>query len=140
MSLGIIVPHLGPSQIAYEAIKLAQEHDSIIFFEQLVAPVVPPGVPTMCVNELMNFRGTLISSNITNTLMAHKLINKNWAKLIFYVWDLEWLRRNKNNYMYNYQAYNIPEVLMCRASHADPLYNYCNRKPVISEFRDVKYK
>ena len=139
MNLGIIVPHLGVSQKAYESINLANKiENSILFFEQLVSPSIPINCPTMCVNELMNFRGVLISTNIESTLMARKLTNPKLVKLIFYVWDLEWLRPNKQNYIYNYKAYNIPDILMCRPGHADPIYNYCNRKPLEREFKDVK--
>ena len=139
MNLGIIVPHFGASQITYESVKLANNtQDTILFFEQLISSAMPINCPTMCVNELMNFRGVLISSNIENTLMAHKLINPKWVKLIFYVWDLEWLRPNKNNYLYNFKAYNTPDVLMCRQEHVAPITNYCNRQPIMREFQDVK--
>ena len=86
---GIIVPHLGASQIAYESIRLGNQGDTVLFFEQLTNPAIPVNCPSMCVNELMNFRRTLISSNIENTIMARKLTNPKWVNIIFYVWDLE---------------------------------------------------
>lgn len=138
-NIGIVIPHFGASQITYETIKLANNTpDSIIFFENLVSPVNNINCPTLCINELMSFQGTLVTSNIENTRMAHKLINPKKVKLIFYIWDLEWLRPNKQDYLYNLQTYYMPNVLMCREDHVAPVTNYCNRQPIIREFKDVK--
>jgi hypothetical protein len=138
-NLGIVVPHLGASQAAYEAIQLANSHDNVVlFFEQLVTPCMPVQSATMCVNELMSFRGTLVTTNIENMRMAHKLVNLNTTRLIFYVWDLEWLRPNKNNYIYNVETYHMPHVLLARhEEHVGPIFNYCNRQPIAKEFQQV---
>jgi hypothetical protein len=86
----------------------------------------------------MNFRGTLVTTNIANTLMCNKLINRNAVKLIFYVWDLEWLRPGKQNFLYNVEAYKIPDILVVRnKEHFFPLLNYCGREPQIKNFSEV---
>lgn len=138
-NLGIILPHLGSSQAAYEAIKLANKvENAVIFFEQLMSPCLPINCATMCVNELMSFKGLLITTSISNTMLAHNLTNRNQVQLLFYVWDLEWLRPNKQNYLYNIQAYSVPDFLVARSEeHIGPITNYCNRKPVFKEFEQV---
>ena len=138
-NLGIVVQHLGSSQISYEAIKLVNSvNNAVIFFEQLIAPCVPIRCATMCITEMTSFRGILITTNIENTLMVSQIVNRNQVKLMFYVWDLEWLRPNKNNYLYNIKAYNTPEVLIARSKeHVGPLTNYCNRQPIIRNFQQV---
>lgn len=138
-NLGIIIPHLGASQVVYEAIKLANSaSDSILFFEQLTPPCVPIKCATMCITETMNFRGTLVTTNIENTRMANRIANRNAVKLIFYVWDLEWLRPQSQTYTYNYETYHMPDVLVVRdEEHVGPLFNYCNRKPIVKDFCQV---
>ena len=139
MNIGIVVPHLGLSQISFSAISFAnKENNAVLFFEQLITPCIPIKCATMCVNELMSFRGSLITTTIESTLMANELINKNVADHIFYVWDLEWLRPNKNNYLYNLKAYNCADKLIARSEeHADPIRNYCNRQPLVRKFEQV---
>ena len=138
-SFGIVVPHLGASQISCEAIKLANKiENSVLFFEQLVAPSIPIKCSTMCVTEMMNFSGTLVTTNIENTRMANKIANRNGIKLIFYVWDLEWLRPGKQNYLYNIETYHMPNELVVRnEDHIGPLQNYCNRQPIFKDFQQV---
>jgi len=138
-SIGIVVQHFGSSQITYEAVKLANKiQNSILFFEQLTPPCVPINCATMCLTETMNFQGTLITTSIANTLLVNKLINRNAVKLIFYVWDLEWLRPGKQNFLYNIEAYKIPDVLVVRSQeHLFPLLNYCGRKPEVKDFSEV---
>ena len=138
-NFGIIVPHLGSSQVTYEAIKLVNSMDTaVLFFEQLMTPCMPVKCATMCVTEIMNFRGTLVTTNIENTRMANKIANRRQARLIFYVWDLEWLRPGRNNYLYNCETYKMPDQLVVRSDeHVGPLQNYCNRQPIVKEFSKV---
>ena len=139
MNLGIIIPHLGSSQMAHEAIKLVnQAKDAVIFVEQLIAPCMPVHCASMCITEAVSFGGLLITTNIENTMMASEIVNRKKVKLVFYVWDLEWLRPNKANYLYNLKTYNTPDVLVVRhKDHVSPLTNYCNRQPVVKEFSEV---
>ena len=138
-TLGIIIPHMGSSQISYEAINLASKmNNAVIFFEQLVAPCVPVQCSTMCITEVMTFSGLLVTTTIENTIMAAKISNRKKLKLVFYVWDLEWLRPGKNNYLHNIAAYNLADVLVVRnQDHVAPLLNYCNRQPLVKEFQQV---
>ena len=136
MNIGIVIPHLGSSQTAFYALKEINrlveqkyEHDLVIFFEQLVSPLIQPQCATMCINELMSFRGILITTNIDNTTMAIARNSNSNNKLIFFVWDLEWMRPNKNIYLYNYKAFNSVHQLIARSqNHALAIENYSNRK------------
>lgn len=138
-NFGIIVPHLGSSQMTLEAIKLVNDmEDAVLFFEQLVPPCIPIKCSTMCITEAMNFGGTLVTTNVETTRMANRVVNRRKCRLIFYVWDLEWLRPGKQIYSYNYEAYQMPDVLVARSEeHVGPIQNYCNRQPIVKDFSQV---
>ena len=147
MNIGIVVPHLGASQIAFYAIQeinkliaSGYERDTILFFEQLVPQILQPQCATMCINELMSFKGTLITTTLDNTTMAVALNTRKDNQIIFYVWDLEWMRPGKNIYLYNYNAFHKADKLIARSqNHAKAIENYCNR-PVnkVLETFDIK--
>lgn len=136
MNIGIVTPHLGLSQIAFYAIsevnRLVYEgrkDDIVLFFEQMTTPVVQPQCGIMCINELMSFKGTLITTTLNNTAMALARNSRSENKIIFYVWDLEWLRPNQNNYLHNFQIYNLANKLVARSQeHANAIENYCSRQ------------
>jgi hypothetical protein len=135
MNIGIVVPHLGPSQISFYAIKeinrlVAEKypHDLVLFFEQLINPVIQPQCASMCINELMSFKGILITTTIDNTTMSIARNTRKDNKIVFYVWDLEWMRPNKNIYLYNYKAFNSVHKLIARSeNHKKAIENYANR-------------
>jgi hypothetical protein len=144
MNIGIVLPHIGNAQISYYAIKAinnaiaqSREHDFVLFFEQITTPVIKPDCGTMCVNELMLFQGTLITTTLANTAMAISQSSRKANKIIYYVWDLEWLRPNKNNYLENFKTFNLASELVARSTnHAKAIQNYCNRQVsrIIPEF------
>ena len=141
MSIGVLLPHLGASQASFLAIQEISKlkEDSVLFFEELSSPCLPVRCATICINELMSFSGTLITTNIRNTMTAASLVNRKQVKLIFYVWDLEWLRPGKNDYLYNLQAYNDVDVLIARhTEHIAPIKNYSNREPIMIEDFDLE--
>ena len=147
MNIGIVTPHLGLSQIGFYAIsevnRLVRDgykDDLTLFFEQMTTPVVQPQCGIMCINELMSFKGTLITTTLSNTAMTLARNSRSENKVIFYVWDLEWLRPNQNNYLHNFQIFNLVDRLIVRSEgHAQAIENYCSRKPhLISPFFDIK--
>lgn len=137
-SIGIVVPHLGASQLAYytiQAVNKIKDTDCVIYYENMVFPCIKPSCAVMCLNHMINFEGVLISTTINTTISAINVGHK--AKHIFYVWDVEWLRIGKQSFLYNLQAYRNNIILVCRDySHSKLLANYCNRKDinVIPEF------
>lgn len=83
----------------------------------------------MNISEVFSFNGMLISTNLRNTAIMLKA--KTNAKKIFYVWDLEFLRRGNSDFLRNNEIYRHPDIkIVCRsADHAKVLENYSNRKP-----------
>jgi hypothetical protein len=95
---------------------------------------MPINTATISTNKLISFSGLLITTTINNTITARNLINKNTTKLVFYVWDLEWLRAGQNNFLHNIQAYRAPDMLIARSTeHVYPITNYSNRQPIVIE-------
>lgn len=140
LQLGVLLPYLGSSQLAYLAInqihnyKLANPADCVIFYNQLDEPCMPLSVSRMNRVELWNYGGNLVVTNLDDAETGLNLVGIN--SLTFYVWDLEWLR-GKSDFIKNIAVYRNPKLrLVCRSdSHADAIENYCNRRPeVISDF------
>jgi len=140
--LGVLLPHLGPSQASCIAINYANhlseqhhDYDFTLFYEELMTPCIRPKCSTLNISEIWAFDGVLISSTINNTISAINAIAP--RKKLFYVWDLEWLRGHKD-YMFNMQAYRSKEItLIARSvSHASAISNYCNREvdSIIEDF------
>jgi hypothetical protein len=144
MNIGIVVPHLGLSQISFYAIKevnrlVDEKHsdDITLFFEHLVPSLIPPKCAVMCVNEIMSFKGTIITTTLDTTLMTLSRNTRKDNRVVFYVWDLEWMRPQKNNYLSNYQIFNSVHKLVARSdNHAKAIENYTNRNvdAIVKEF------
>jgi hypothetical protein len=136
MNIGIVVPHLGSSQISFYAIKEVNRiinagypDDITLFFEHLIPSIIPPKCAVMCVNEIMSFKGTLITTTLDTTLMSLARNTRQNNRIIFYVWDLEWTRFNHGDYLANYDIFHKAHKLVARsANHARAIENYCNRK------------
>ena len=144
MNIGIVVPHLGAAQISFYAIKevnrLIEEKytdDLTLFFEHLVPSIIPPKCAVMCVNEIMSFKGTLITTTLDTTTLALARNTRKDNRIIFYVWDLEWTRPNHGDYLANYDIFHKAHKLVTRsANHAKAIENYANRKvnSIVEEF------
>lgn len=55
------------------------------------------------ITELNSFDGLIITTDIDTTMFAKNLVRQN--DVLFYVWDLEWLRAGNKNYFRNISAY-----------------------------------
>uniref|UniRef100_A0A6M3LIT7 Glycosyltransferase n=1 Tax=viral metagenome TaxID=1070528 RepID=A0A6M3LIT7_9ZZZZ len=132
-NIGIIVPSLASSQLSYYLIKYANDlinksnqYDITVFYEELDMPCIKPRFALMNISEFWSFHGLLISTTIDNTILVNKAINN--SKHVFYVWDLEWLRMGKQNYINNIFAYRAPILVARTEDHVKPIENYCNKK------------
>lgn len=132
--IGVILPHLGPSQLAFNVVNQINQlsnfnnnFDFMLFFENLVKPCINPNCAAVNANEIWSFEGILISTNINAAIASAKAVNR--ARNIFYVWDLEWLR-GMTDFPFNMQAYRNPNVeLVARSQHhVRAIEDYCNRK------------
>jgi len=130
-NIGIIVPNLGANQMGFFALNYVNNLvtqtnvDCTLFYEELVQPCTKPLCATLNISEIWSFNGILISTTIDNTLFSIKSVAA--KRKLFYVWDLEWIRRKKN-YMYNLQAYQNIELITRSFEYARLLENYCNKK------------
>jgi hypothetical protein len=133
MQLGISLSHLGASQAAFNAIKLANsmfgtEHDCTLFFRDITVHCTKINAGVMTLSQIWSFRGKLITTSFYDTEFAINAIGP--ESVLFYCWDLEFLKKEKN-YIKNLTILrNEGIVLVARnKDHAEIIYNYCNRRP-----------
>ena len=135
MNVGIVIPSLGNSQLTFFAggqshyLKQFTEHEPFIFMEDFEPPCMHIQASCMNVSEMYSFKGLLIATSLSNAAMVLKV--KSACKKIFYVWDLEFIRRGYGDFFFNNSIYRSPELkVVCRSEeHAKALENYSNRKP-----------
>lgn len=135
MNIGIILPSLDANQLAFETIlsintilSNGTKNDYRIFFENLSPKIIQPLCSIMNITELWHYNGLLITTTLENTKLAIKAIAD--TKIVFIVWDLEWLRGH-NNYIDNISIYRNPNIILLARSkdHAKIIENYCGRRP-----------
>lgn len=133
-NIGIILPNLEMNQLAFETIYTINKeiasnngYDYRIFFEDLSARCIDPMCATMNSSEVHSYDGLLISTTLDNTRTSLKAIGK--IERAFFVWDLEFVR-NEKNYIENLKIYRDPRIKLIARSedHAKVLMNYSNRK------------
>ena len=131
----IALKDLSASDLAFVAINQAgynlKKHtlkDITFLTEEKFPPCIPVPCSRMNISEMWSCKGVVIATNLTTANTLAKAVIP--AKKVFYVWDLEFLRGNKN-FKENVEIYRNPSLtLICRSqSHAEALENYCNRKP-----------
>jgi hypothetical protein len=134
-NIGIILPSMEIGQLAYEVITqinseilAGSECDYRIFFENVSIECVRPMFAVMNISEIWAYSGMLISTTLDNTLFSLKLATD--VLRVFYIWDLEWLR-NEKNYLHNLSILRHPNLLLIVRSEdcAKELDRYCNRLP-----------
>lgn len=142
MNIGLILPNLSASQLAFEFINQANKvsfegkYECILFPMSITTQCIKPLVAVMNMSEIYNFNGILIATNLYSA--SHIANLKNNSRKLFYIWDLEWLR-GKLNFIENIQIYANPKLeLICRSEdHAKIINNYCNRMPKVVENCDI---
>lgn len=142
LNLGIILDHLGPSQLAYYTLMQANQgiddYEFFLFAENIQPLCLPPKVACMDVAEIYGLRGLLIATSLSG---AERLIQLNDTfPRIFYIWDLEWLRPNNNNFLHNINIYRHPKLkLVARSNdHALEIANYTNIQPHVIEHFNIQ--
>ncbi len=136
--IGIILPHLGASQLSYFVINQINAHiaqsnkfDFVIFYEDLSPVFARPLCATMNMNEIWAFDGLLISTNINNALASLQTVNM--STKVFYPFDLEWMRKTRKDIITNMNIFQNEDMgLVARSSyHAKAIERYSGRKPDI---------
>lgn len=133
MKAGVLLKDLSSSQLAFLTIgglnKIADssKDDAIAFVKHMARPCAPIHFACLNMCEAIVFDGLLISTDIDTATFALN-INTN-CKRIFYVWDLEWLRKKKD-FLSNVKVYRDERMTLVARSeeHAKLIENYCNRK------------
>ena len=134
MKLGIILNDTSANQLAYHVIsninkevERTNKNDYVLFFENASSVVISPACACMNSSEIWNFDGVLISTTVSNTLSSINAVTP--KRKYFYVWDLEWGRRNGSDFENLVRVYSDPEISLIARSkdHAIAIENYCNR-------------
>jgi|TARA_B100001113_G_C21044582_1_gene593930 hypothetical protein len=135
--IGFLVNDLSASQLSFFLIKNLNDYkqkedlEAVLFFENSSSLAIKPNVPLMAINEIWNFDGVLISTDVNTTLSLKKCFAP--AKKIFYVWDLEWMRNiagRTKEFESVVQAFNDESIQLIARSedHAKAIENISNRK------------
>jgi hypothetical protein len=139
--LGILINNYGPSQLAYNAIRIANDIvattdvEPTLFYENLVLPCLRPMCSVMCFNELFSFNGLIITTSIKQTRSVIKYPNP--SKVIFYAWDLEWLR-GPSNFTDNVHVYRSTKVITRSNDYAKAISNFANIEVDVIEDFNIK--
>lgn len=141
--VGIVLNHLGASQQAFYAIKEINkqldshphEMDYILFYENMVKPCLQPNCAVMNYSELVGFNGTVIVTSMSQSIFTSNIVSK--MKKIFYIWDLDWMRKGQSNFLYNVQAFKDCPIIARSKDHVYHIENYANCKVagVVEDFR-----
>lgn len=122
---GILVNNLLPSQLN----NILLSKDITVFTRDNLIPTSNK-VSVFGLYELNYFHGSLITFDLDNTDYAIKTHGA--FDVIFYVWDLEWLR-NKKNFIENVKIYRSVKLYCRSKSHQIAIEQYCNIKPEIKD-------
>lgn len=133
---GVLVPNLGPTQLAYQFINSANMYsnqaDIIAFYEDIGPQSFPLNFASMFIDQAYYYKEPLIATNIST---AMKLLDFPCCPTkFFYCWDLEWARISPNSRKFKvlYNIYNNPElnILARSESHALQIQKCWNVKRV----------
>tara|TARA_B100000287_G_scaffold407519_1_gene433021 strand:+ start:1350 stop:1832 length:483 start_codon:yes stop_codon:yes gene_type:complete len=133
--IGFLVNDLTASHLAFSLIKNLNEYettsDIVLFFENVSSSIIKPNFPVMAMNEIWNFEGSLVSTDINTTLTLKRCFAP--RKKVFYVWDLEWMRNGREkttSFEEIIQAFSDETIeLVARSQdHAKAIENLSNRK------------
>ena len=134
MKYGILLENILPSQLAFFVINHFNEllannvKDTAFFFlDNITLPIfINPLCPIMNSTEIGQFNdGVILTTTINHTKQAINSINN--SKIIFYVWDLEWIRKPMD-YLSNIEVFRNPriEIVAKTKEQAEIISKYAN--------------
>ena len=149
--LGILLNNFCHNQLAYQTLKSVANYynhngtaDITLFQEVPIIPIIQPHTAIMFPNEVYEFDGTLVITNLNHIPVAEKAIGP--TKKIFYVWDLEWIYMQQKQYEHLAPLYRNKNFTIVARSleHARLLRNAWNievnhiiQQPKIEDFLNV---
>lgn len=139
MQVGIILPHLIPSQLGFEVVNLVNsnpnKHSYTIFYEDLMPNLLSPTCPVMNISDVKYFRtGRIVCFSLSSASLLLKSVNH--IEPILYLYDLPWLRGHAD-YMENLKIMRALPVYTRSDEYARLASNYANIKCVHRELREV---
>jgi hypothetical protein len=127
MKIGIILPHLMPSQLSFEIFDIINNgqtsHEYTIFYENISKVFNPPFCPIMNISEMKYFSGRLVGFSLDTVNYMLKSIKI--VEPILYLYDIEWLR-GKTNYLENVNKLRQITTLTRTEQYADIISKYAN--------------
>lgn len=135
--VGFLVPHVGAGQLGYSLItqlnKVSENLykynlDPIVYYETMHMQLLPHAFATMQIVECWDQTHPVIATSLST---AEKMITfPNPQRKLFYVWDVEWLRRPHNHYFRtrNIVTNEAVEIVARGSHHATLIENCFNRK------------
>lgn len=99
------------SQLSYFALtnKVPDGYSLYGFYQNIGPVIVEPRVPLFHCFEMYNFDGHIISTDIGTTQQLLKTFSA--KQKIFYIWDLEWIRK-RGTYEFYRSVYCNPELTL----------------------------
>lgn len=125
--LGIIVEHLGASQLSYLVTSQVNQFGGTIFEKVRVPPIQPVKGCVLPIHQITKFKDVLIATDLDS---ARYLINlASPTRKLFYPWTMEWLKHG-NNYIETVKVFTDPliEVIAKSESYAAQI-RLMNREP-----------
>jgi hypothetical protein len=124
MKIGILVDNLSASQKAFAI--LSNPNRCYIFCRDISPTCIDSNRMISCWHDAYSFDGKILSTSLESTRFALTLPV---SEVYYYVWDLEWLRPFKNNYIDNLNIIHDPKVkLIARSeSHKKAIELYSNK-------------
>ena len=146
-NFNVLLNNLGSSQLSFFVIKQINELpesrpeiDGIVFYENLSSSCLPTNFSIMNISECWFDSGPTIATSFST---AEKLKNFYNKKKAFYVWDLEWIRNDKNISYEEYRSVYCDDsfkIIARSEHHKKAIENAFNIKVdvVIPDFNIIK--
>jgi hypothetical protein len=143
--LGLLVPDLAPSQLAYFLTRRVNQElsgrtdlDAVCFAKRIAKPCLVPHFAVMGRVDLWGFDGAAVATDLES---AHALLKcPTVPKKFFYVWDLEWVRiKGRAAYEDLAAVYQHPELTVVTRGpdHRRVVKNAWGRDSLISADFDL---
>lgn len=139
LPVGIILPHLGPSQLAHEVVtKINQTRGPYsLYFEDVYPTYTRIHAPLMNISETKFFTGRLIATSPASA--SYILSSLKHIEACFFLEDIFWLRKNQTNFIMNTSLLRNPKLKLytrCE-SYSKLISDYCGIKPTICKITDL---
>lgn len=142
MNIGIILPHLSPSQIKDEVFDIVNQHGQndnfsySIFYENVSPNLRVCLAPIFNIADSKFFSGKLIGFSLESSTFLLKTFKN--VRPYFYLYDLPWCR-NRTDFMANNQIFRNPQLTLITRSHdyAKLIKNYTGILPEVKSLEQL---